>query len=405
MASKRVWIISKYTTPNKYPRHFGIGRDLVAKGLDVSLFVSVSNSVAPDDVPIFRGWSKTEYHDGLKVVWLNGPSISNAGIIRILSWFWFEIKVILNNLFSRNKPDAVISSSLSLLSVWSGLFLSKRYKAKFILEVRDIWPLSLIELGGYSKSNILIRFLAFTERIGYKKAEAIIGTMPNLKEHVQNVLPEAAHKVVCIPQGVFLDIFEKKAVELSPEYLEKHIPKNKFVVAYTGTLNPNNPIDTLFAVAEEFEKRNSNIHFLIIGEGKNKARYENEYGQLKNVSFPPIVSKNQMAHLLSFVEVGYDAFSSKLAQYGLSRNKWIDYMYNQCVIVCSYDGFQSMINESNSGFFVPYQDEKALYDVINKIYNMPNKEVVKMQERARDFIKDFRTFDKLGNKYLNLIEA
>ncbi len=404
MGKTKVWIISKYATPTKYPRHFGIGKDLVAKGLNVTLIASVSNSVAPGDVPKFKGWSKVENHNGLKVIWMNGPSITNAGIIRIFSWFWFEFKVLMTMLF-KSKPDAIISSSLSLLSVWSGYFLSRRFKSRFIFEVRDIWPLSLIELGGYSESNILIRFLRYTELLGYRKADAIIGTMPNLKGHVQNVCPEAAEKVVCVPQGVYLEIFEEQSQKLSAEYLDKYIPKNKFIIAYTGTLNPNNPIDTLFEVAKRFETDYPQIHFLILGEGKNKDKYMSETAALSNVSFPPTISKNQMAHFLSFVDVGYDAFSSTLAEFGLSRNKWIDYMYNSCIIICSYDGFQSMINESQSGLFVPYQNEEALYKGISQIYNMTESERANMGARARAFIAENRTFEKLGDKYLALISG
>lgn len=404
MSRKSVWIISKYATPNKYPRHFGIGKYLVSKGIHTTLFVSVSNGVAPTDVPSFKGWSKTEYHQGLKVVWMNGPSVSNRGLKRIFSWLWYEFKVISSNLFSKNKPDVILSSSLSLFSIWSGIVLSRRFNAMFSVEIRDIWPLSLVELGGYSKSNLLIRFLSYTEKLGYKRAEVIIGTMPNLVEHVMEVSPANAKKVTCIPQGGDLQIFEEKAERLSPQYIEKYIPEGKFVIAYTGTLNANNPIDSLFEAAEELAKLYPDIHFLILGEGVNKAHYQRMTEALNNVTFPPIIDKKQMAHFLSYVDVGYDAFSSHLGKYGLSRNKWIDYMYNECIIVCSYNGFQSMINEAESGFFVPYNDTPALISALYEVYAMSNEDRKTMKKRAKTYIKDNRTFDKLGKSYIRALD-
>lgn len=402
--SKNIWIISKYASPIKYPRQFGIGSTLAKKGFDVTLITSVSNSVAKDDVPQFSGWMKIEYVDGIRVIWMNGPQVSFDGWIRVFSWLWFEFKILLSFWFISNKPRTVIASSLSLLSVWSGLIVAYYSRAKFVFEVRDIWPLSLIELGGISSNNYIIRFLSFTENIGYKHANAIVGTMPNLKDHVININKAYGAKVFCVPQGVALGIFEEEATKLSQDYIDKYIPTGKFIIAYTGTLNPNNPIEILFEVAKKFEYEQPQIHFIILGQGRNKESYIKDYGALRNISFPPVISKNQMAHFLSFVDVGYDSFSSTLGKFGLSRNKWIDYMYNRCIIVCSYDGYQSMLNESNSGFFVPYGDDQALAEMFLNIYEMPQVSRELMQERARSFIKENRTFDKLGEVYERIIE-
>jgi len=403
MMKYKIWIISKYATPNKYPRHFGIGMALTKLGYEVTLFASTSNSVALNDVPVFKGWYRSENHEGLQVVWMNGPQINTNGLLRIWSWFWFELKVLLFGLFTVGGPKTIVSSSLSLLSVWSGFILSRRFKARFVFEVRDIWPLSLIELGGYSESNFLVRFLAYSERLGYRNADCIIGTMPNLKEHVGNVSPQDAYKVSCVPQGVYLDIFENKAKPLENSYVQNYIPKNKFIVAYTGALNPNNPIDTLFEVAVLLEEKDPDIHFLIVGDGKNKESYRTKFQSLNNITFAPVIKKNQMAHLLSFVDVGYDAFSARLAKFGLSRNKWIDYMYCGCIIICSYDGYESMINEAKSGFFVKYDDDRALYDAILNVKSLPEKERIKMVERAKDFIIKHRTFDQLAKQYQSLL--
>jgi hypothetical protein len=77
---------------------------------------------------------------------------------------------------------------------------------------------------------------------------------------------------------------------------------------------------------------------------------------LPNVIFAPSVPKSMVNNLLGFTDVCFDSFSSDLAKYGLSRNKWIDYMYAGKPIICSYSGFQSMINEVDSGSFVEFNN-------------------------------------------------
>ena len=70
-----------------------------------------------------------------------------------------------------------------------------------IFEIRDIWPLTLTEEGGFSKFNPLIFGLGFIEKLGYKYSDIIVGTMPNLEEHVAEVIGYK-RKVSCVPMGL-----------------------------------------------------------------------------------------------------------------------------------------------------------------------------------------------------------
>lgn len=394
-----VWLINKYATPKKYPRHFGLGKALVKKGIPTTVICSVSNNAAPDDPPVFSGKLKVENHEGLRVIWLNGSKISENGFQRILSWLSFEWKVIRIMWNDKEKPEAILASSLSVFSVISGWILSRRHNSRFSFEVRDIWPLSLIELGNYSPSNPLIRVISFIEKFGYKRAKTIIGTMPNLIEYVESINGEWSKKTICVPQGQDTRKVGEISCELSKEFVDKYLKEKQFIVAYAGTLNPNNPIDALLGAAEILDSQKEIIHFIVLGEGSNKKMYQEKFGHLSNVSFPPALPKDQIAHFMSFVHVGYDAFSSRLAKYGLSRNKWIDYMSNKCIVICSYNGFQSMLNESGSGFFVPYGDAKALADKIQEVYSMSPGDREKMGQRAQDFIVENRDYNELANLY------
>ena len=53
-----------------------------------------------------------------------------------------------------------------------------------VFEIRDIWPLTLVEEGKYSRLNPIYCVLRLLELCGYKYADLIVGTMPNLKQHV-----------------------------------------------------------------------------------------------------------------------------------------------------------------------------------------------------------------------------
>lgn len=400
-----IWYISKYASPQKYffgTRHFYLAEEWTKNNHEVLVFTSNSSHLT-DKLPTFKGLSYFEIINGVKTYWINTLKLkkgNSSSIFRILSWFHFEWQLFRMNKKNIQKPDVVIVSSLSLLTVLNGYWFSKKYNCKFIFEVRDIWPLSLIELGGFSKYNPLILFLSWIEKLGYSKANAIVGTMPNLIEHVENVIGKT-NKCFTIPQGYSKDFYANQET-LDNDYIEKYIPKNTFIVAYAGTISVNNPIDVLIDAARNLKE--FPITFVIIGEGNKKEELINRSCDLPHVIFAPSIPKKKVNHFLSFSSVCFDSFSSELAKYGLSRNKWIDYMYAGKPIICSYSGFKSMINESNSGSFVEYGDSVLLTNEILKYFNMIKEDREIMEKNARTYIVENRSFEKLANDYLEIIK-
>jgi len=54
-----------------------------------------------------------------------------------------------------------------------------KFNAKLIFEVRDIWPLSVIELGNISSKNPLIKLMSWCEKFAVNKADFIVSTLQN----------------------------------------------------------------------------------------------------------------------------------------------------------------------------------------------------------------------------------
>ena len=98
----------------------------------------------------------------------------------------------------------------------------------------------------------MAKALAWVERLGYQNADAIIGTMPNLSKHVNQVLKQVKENVYCIPQG-----FDASAADrfepLNKEFVQAHIPKNKFV-CYAGTIGLTNSLDKMIEIAKVLDK-------------------------------------------------------------------------------------------------------------------------------------------------------
>ena len=186
---KKILFITKIASTKKEgfeSRISCIAQEFVKKGYKTRVITSDSNHLASYDLfktPIF-----TYDYRGVSFKIIRTLRYkSTISIKRVLSWIDFEIKLFfLRKKLIEYEPDVIIISSLSLLTVINGLLLKRKFKkAKFIFEVRDIWPLTLMEEGGYSKYNPAVLGLGLVEKLGYKYYDAIVGTMPNLQEHVE----------------------------------------------------------------------------------------------------------------------------------------------------------------------------------------------------------------------------
>ncbi len=375
-------------------------REFSNAGYQSVVITSDSNPLA--NVPNAAEKYEKELIDGVQFYWIKTFKYSRAkSLRRIISWLHFEWR--LWHMPKRNlpTPDAIIVSSLSLLTILNGFLLKRKFNCRLVFEIRDIWPLTLTEEGGFSRWNPLVLGLALIEKLGYCYSDAIVGTMPNLQAHVETV-SSSKTPVYCIPMGVNTTTQEEQK-SISPEYLDQHIPKNRFIVAHAGTIGATNALDTFFECASLLSEDPS-IHFAIIGDGDLRKTYKDKYGYLHNLTFAPKVEKSMVQSVLSKCDLLYfSVHASAIWNFGQSLNKVIDYMLSGKPVVASYGGFPSMINESGCGTFVSPGDANALRDEVLRIKNLSPTERKKMGENGRRWILKNRNYQKLSEDYLRII--
>jgi glycosyltransferase involved in cell wall biosynthesis len=229
----------------------------------------------------------------------------------------------------------------------------------------------------------------------------IIGTMPNLSEHVENVLGYKK-TTYCIPMGIDEPIFA--LTNLVPaDYEEKYLPVDKFIVAHVGSIGISNALETFLACAEAMQD-NKDIQFLIVGDGDLREIYKNKYAHLNNLTFAPRVAKDLVQAILVKCDLLYlSVHLSKVWRYGQSLNKLIDYMMSGRPILASYTGYLSMINEANCGSFVAATDVNALRQELERYAKMSKRDLDMIGGRGRLWLLENRNYSQLARKYIEII--
>lgn len=401
---KTIWYITKYFSPKTTTSPGGRGWFLVEEmnksGCETVVITSDSNNLV--DVPELSRRVTEQTVSGVKIIWLKTLKYSVAkSVTRILSWFHFEWNLFFLNKKALPRPDVIVVSSLSLLTIINGLLLKRKYKCRLVFEVRDIWPLTIVEEGGFSSGNLFVKALSVIEKLAYRRSDLIVGTMPNLSEHVR-AETGLSRPVFCIPMGVSEDhLSQVKA--LPDDYMKQYFAVPKFRVVHAGTIGITNALEVFFEAAA-LMRDHADIEFLMIGDGALKAHYQEKYGHLSNLTFAPKISRDMVQSALEKSDLLYfSVYASKVWHYGQSLNKVIDYMLAGKPVIASYSGYPSMINEAECGVYVPAGDVDALVSGILDMMSKSAEEREEMGARGKKWLLDNRNYPKLAQDYMSLL--
>ena len=397
-----VWIICKYGSvpQDGYPtRHYFFAKYLAKNNVNVTLITSASSVIYKK----VKGFAEVKNIDGFKHILLKGPKIKlGINLKRIYSWFLFEYRLLrAPKKLKLQKPDIVFVSSLSLLTVLSGIKFKKKFNAKLIFEIRDIWPLSLIDLHGFSPNHPITKILAWIEKKGYEKSDYLVSPLPLFYKHAEKIL---GHKVnfLYLPQGYDPEYY--KETEPLPENIANQLPKDKFIAGFAGGIGKYQALH-LAVEAARLLKNNKNIFIAIIGDGPLKQQLIQQSKDLDNIVFLPKVKKTQVPDFLNKIDVALHLWLKRdIFKYGVFPNKWIDYMLAAKPIITAFDGYGGDLQKANCAKFIPAEDPKALADAIVEFSQMPKDKLIQMGLNGKKYLEQNLTYEKITNSLLNIMK-
>lgn len=399
-----IWCISKYASPPNYSkmpaRFFILAKEFMKLGNDVTLITSDSNHLAhfpPTEVTYNK-----ESFEGLPIIWIKTKKYGKtASISRVLSWFDFEKKLFLMDISHHSKPNVVIISSLSIFSILYGYYLKKKFGTFLVFEIRDIWPLTMTEEGGFSKWHPLVILIGMIEKIGYKYSDLIVGTMPKLDEHIKNILGYE-RPFLCSPLG-FVPNTDKNLLQENP--FEEVFPKNKIIIGYAGSMGITNALECFIEVIKKLQSQEK-IHFMLVGSGDLRETFEKTLEGCLNVTFLPRIEQDKIKYFLQKCDILYlSTKNSKVWEYGQSMNKVVEYMLASKPIIASYAGYPSMINEAHCGRFITTSTVEDLASEILDIASLDEKQRRTLGENGQKWIYENRQYPKLAKEYIYKINT
>ena len=406
-----ILLINHYAGSKEYGmeyRPYYLAREWVKQGHCVTILGASFSHLRQNQPKVERDFQEEDI-DGIKYVWFKTPEYggSIARIKNIIVFLW-KLRKNVKKIAKLYEPNLVIASSTYPLDNIPAHKIAVAANAKYCYEIHDLWPLSPMLIGGYSKYHPFIWAMQYGEDYAYKHVDKVVSLLWNAEDHCKE-RGLASGKFVCIPNGYNPDEWSDEKFELPlPEDHQTAFDSlsGKTIVGFAGGFAASGSVDTLVNAAV-FLKDSYNIHFVLVGKGPEKAKYESiiSVKELKNVSILPPVPKPLIPALVSHFDiVSIGGLHSVLHKYGTSPNKLTDCMLSSKPVVYSIDEPGCLVERVGCGVRVEAENAEQLAKTIDMLANYTPEERVEMGKRGRDYALNHLKWETLAKDFIKAFE-
>jgi putative colanic acid biosynthesis glycosyltransferase WcaI len=398
--------VSQYFPPEMgapAARVYELSREWVQRGHKVSVVTGFAHHPTGVKASADR-WRVTsrESKDGIDVVRCYVWATANKGIAkRMISYAIFMISAILIGALRVRSPDLVIATSPQLLCGLAGYVLAKRFRVPFVLEVRDLWPESILAVEAM-KQNRMVRSLKRLARFLYETATLIVTVGDGYKKEIHERYGIPLERMQVVANGIDSSLFVPgpRKNEIRSEYRWG----NLFVVLYVGTHGMAHALHVVLEAADQL-RSHDDIFFVFVGEGaekENLVRLASEK-RLTNVQFIDQQPRQRLPLFYSACDIGLVPLRKTKLFQSVLPSKIFEYLGMAKPILMSVDGeSRYLLEDAGAGWYVPPEDSLALCDAVMKAFHNQD-ELRRMGMRGRHYV--LQHFDRrvLAARYLRLL--
>lgn len=376
-------------------------RAWLAQGHEVTIVTAAPSHPRGIVYPGYSNVFSDRTEDGIRVIRLPTLLGANRGIVvRSLSFLGFFAAVWRHK--SRiPKADAVISTSPQFFCGLAGRIL-KRESVPWILEVRDLWPESIVAVGAM-KRNIAVRILEALEAGAYRNADLVVTTTQSHRDHV---LAKAPHTPVeVIPNGVTPNLLAASSSDRDAIRNELGLG-DKFVVSYYGTHGMAHRLETIVDAATELQDRDD-IRFLLAGDGAMRESIEELVAdrRLANVLILGQQPRSRMARLWAACDVALVLLRKSPTFEDVLPSKLIEAMSLGKPVILGVEGeARSLLEAAGAGIAIEPEDSVALASATARLAGEPEL-VERMSQAGSRFARSHFDRAVLAGRMAAAIEA
>lgn len=405
----RILLLSHYFPPevnapaNRTHEH---ARCWVADGHDVTVITGVPNHPRGKIFPGYRNRVlQQETIDGIRVIRTWTYVTPNEGFLkRTLNYVLFAIAAVLASLRT-DRPDVVIATSPQFFVGLAGAVVARLKRRPFVLEVRDLWPDSIVQLGQL-RQRWIIRSLEAIESALYRSAAGIVVVTRAFADHIAaRGIPR--ERIAFVPNGIDPELFHPRAPgNAEHELLRQHGLEGKFLVAYIGTLGLAHGLVTLVDAAERL-RHEKEIVFLLIGDGADRGRIEAEVVRrgLDNIRLLGLRPRAEIPHWLAITHLTLVMLRNLPVFATVIPSKVFEFLAQERpMLLAAPDGeIRGLVEETKAGITIEPEDPDALARAVLFVRDHPSEAAARARA-GREWVEREYLRDKLARRMADFLE-
>ncbi len=412
----KIWIFNNYNMlPEHGPmnRHYHFGKRL--KELTHEPVVFVGSHPHNTDEQLLKGAEKYRVFQEEPFPWILVKTLKygRSRKKQILSMFQFYLngKKAAKYVSARyGKPDVVLGSSAHPLAALLAVQLAKKNGCRSVVEIRDLWPESIVALGIAGPCNPAVIVLRRLEKWLYKHADAVVFTQEGAYDYIveqgwEHDVPRS--KVFYVNNGVDLDLFYWNREHFQWEDPDLEDLKT-FKLVYTGSIREANGLVQLIECAKVLREK-ENIKFLAFGGGGDldmlRERCQKE--GLTNLVFKGPVGKKYIPGILSKCDatlLNYTPDSVKLFRFGNSQNKLFEYLASGKPVLTNVKLLYNPADHRHCCYTAASPSGKDYAAAVMTLYNLTSEEYKAACRAAKETAEEY-DFKILTEKLLEVLEG
>jgi glycosyltransferase involved in cell wall biosynthesis len=325
---------------------------------------------------------------------------SGNGPARIINWVSYALTSFARGVRAR-RVDVVYGSSPHLLAALSAWLVARLRRVPFVLEIRDVWPRVLVDMGAMSETSIVYRALQMLERFLYRRADRIVIMAEGVHGYLVGlgVEPEG---IEFIPNGADTEDFQPTA---DRDSLRERYGFDGVVAIYAGAHGPANGLDLLLDAAQQVAEAVPALTIVLVGDGARKPELVESariHG-VTNVTFLDPVPKSEIKDLFAAADIGVHCLADvELFRSGVSPNKLYDYMAAGLPVITNTPGEVSgFVNASGGGVAV---EPTGLTNGLSSLALLPAVERARLGQAGSEHLAGTRSRTAMAQRIENILD-
>lgn len=402
-----ILFVSNYFPPEvnaPATRLYEHARQWVADGHTVDVLTAVPNFPEGE---VYEGYENTltrDVVDGINVTRVPMYVTPNEGTLRrTLSYLSFMCSAVWFVQPDRS-PDVVVATSPQFFAAVGGYWIARRLGVPYVMEVRDLWPESVVAVGAMDR-NLIIRFFERIEAFLYRKAAGVVVVTDAFKRAIgeKGISEEKIH---VLKNGADLDTWTQPLDTDRVEQLRAQYDLNdKFVVSYIGTIGMAHRVDIMLEAARQCD--DPDIVFAVVGAGARWADLQRQQESLRlpNVRLIGKVPKEDVPYLLELSHASLVHLKASPLFKTVIPSKMFEAMATRTPIIMGVEGeAREILEEAGAGIFMPPEDAGALVEVAKQLKGDP-KLHAEIGDSGYHHVHEYYNRTTLARRYAALLQT